>query len=753
MKDTVRDSDAQFLAGSVSLGDADLEALVESLVTTGQNLYGQTTTTSQDWADLETLLAVSAGTDLEVFAYFGSDPCSWEGPGGAWQVDGNPNDSCSLSEEEAILNDAFAAVAVLGLDYSNLVGFSIDDFATSVQSALKPTGQVSTSDFALAVNNAKALNPDLQFWPVVYYKYLGMHFADGYTVGAGYGTSFPTGSSVALTLHFNEPVVGASSDPEIRLRFAESDVVGTPSAAYAGLVYKEVVIDGTTVLSTDLVDNDYLDLFDEDISCYLTPGSAHTVEFRVRADGSLGNQPNSPLVKLMFLWGIELEVSGEDLFAGGRAYLSSPTSLPAGHISGSNAPYSLEGVIDGVVAFYHASTRMYDETGYRTLVEMADNFVGSKTFLAAHYSGAGTNWSYGYDPSDTAEMLTLDARVADGLIVWNLPNAIAGLDEQLGVFHERQSHSSSFDLMAFWPSHQVAYPGWFQRWDSPSLGGSATVRLYDRDDRYMVVRFLLNGDPDQVLYEDSTGGTFCSASTSSPVPCPGVDSGLSCELTCDGLVQVLDFSLPTTDDTISAEVELNASFGNTAHWVFLGVPSPSSWVYSSGVGEEFEALYESVLDTYWAMQVDSDTDGVVDCNDECPDDPLKAAEGSCGCGVADTDSDGDGTPDCTDMCPRDPDRIDESECGCGAPSGDTDRDGVIDCMDECPFNPALTAPGPCGCLEVGLDSDRDGVLDCADECPDDPRRSTEGICPCGERLAWIGTDGPICRAYFVGPSF
>ena len=49
--------------------------------------------------------------------------------------------------------------------------------------------------------------------------------------------------------------------------------------------------------------------------------------------------------------------------------------------------------------------------------------------------------------------------------------------------------------------------------------------------------------------------------------------------------------------------------------------------------------------------MDSDGDGTADCNDDCPNDPLKTAPGICGCGTPDTDSDGDGLADCIDPCP------------------------------------------------------------------------------------------------------
>ena len=45
---------------------------------------------------------------------------------------------------------------------------------------------------------------------------------------------------------------------------------------------------------------------------------------------------------------------------------------------------------------------------------------------------------------------------------------------------------------------------------------------------------------------------------------------------------------------------------------------------------------------------DSDGDGTIDCDDLCPNDPLKTDPGACGCGTVDIDSDGDGQADCID---------------------------------------------------------------------------------------------------------
>lgn len=107
--------------------------------------------------------------------------------------------------------------------------------------------------------------------------------------------------------------------------------------------------------------------------------------------------------------------------------------------------------------------------------------------------------------------------------------------------------------------------------------------------------------------------------------------------------------------------------------------------------------------------VDSDGDGVIDSEDEFPNDP-ECVEDSDGDGFCDNkdecpqtsgeyqgcpDSDGDGVPDNEDEFPDDP------EC-----TQDSDGDGVCDANDAYPDDPRFAA-----------DSDNDGVPDAADACP------------------------------------
>ncbi len=161
---------------------------------------------------------------------------------------------------------------------------------------------------------------------------------------------------------------------------------------------------------------------------------------------------------------------------------------------------------------------------------------------------------------------------------------------------------------------------------------------------------------------------------------------------------------------------------------------------------------------------DSDSDGTLDCNDGCPDDPGKTEPGLCGCGSSDADSDNDGTADCDDGCPDDPNKTDPGVCGCGFEEGDcadcagvpagsaffddcgscvggttglepntvdTDNDGTLDCDDGCPEDADKTEPGICGCGTADTDTDQDSVADCEDNCPFDANKTEPGVCGCG----------------------
>ena len=88
-------------------------------------------------------------------------------------------------------------------------------------------------------------------------------------------------------------------------------------------------------------------------------------------------------------------------------------------------------------------------------------------------------------------------------------------------------------------------------------------------------------------------------------------------------------------------------------------------------------------------------------------------------GCVDIDSDADGVRDCEDLCPLDALKLEPGVCGCGTSDVDTDGDGIVDCFDGCPHSPTKSEPGACGCDVADTDANRNGIPDCKDTtlCP------------------------------------
>ena len=88
------------------------------------------------------------------------------------------------------------------------------------------------------------------------------------------------------------------------------------------------------------------------------------------------------------------------------------------------------------------------------------------------------------------------------------------------------------------------------------------------------------------------------------------------------------------------------------------------------------------------------------------------------------DSDADGVVDTDDQCPNTPSGTVVDANGCAAPPADSDGDGIIDASDLCPDTPAGSLVGVDGCIAQPQDSDGDGVNDPDDLCANTPAGST-----------------------------
>ncbi|MEZ4389808.1 MAG: OmpA family protein [Polyangiales bacterium] len=117
---------------------------------------------------------------------------------------------------------------------------------------------------------------------------------------------------------------------------------------------------------------------------------------------------------------------------------------------------------------------------------------------------------------------------------------------------------------------------------------------------------------------------------------------------------------------------------------------------------------------------DRDGDGLVDPEDQCPDQPenYNGFQDADGC-PDELDSDGDGIADARDLCPLDPEDRDSYLDDDGCPELDNDTDGVADNVDNCRNEPEDPDgfQDTDGCPDP--DNDQDTVPDATDRCPNE----------------------------------
>jgi len=135
----------------------------------------------------------------------------------------------------------------------------------------------------------------------------------------------------------------------------------------------------------------------------------------------------------------------------------------------------------------------------------------------------------------------------------------------------------------------------------------------------------------------------------------------------------------------------------------------NDWVVSLGVNIPFGSAGER-------KPADSDNDGVIDANDQCPNSPAGDVDAQ-GCpvvAVSVSDSDNDGVTDADDQCPNTTAGAKVDAKGCEL---DSDRDGIADNKDQCPNTAAGAKVDSMGCER---DGDKDGIADSQDRCPNTP---------------------------------
>jgi len=138
--------------------------------------------------------------------------------------------------------------------------------------------------------------------------------------------------------------------------------------------------------------------------------------------------------------------------------------------------------------------------------------------------------------------------------------------------------------------------------------------------------------------------------------------------------------------------------------------------------------------------VDTDRDGILDPQDECPAEKEDRDRFQDEDGCPDPDNDQDGVPDKKDKCPTKKEDKDGYKDTDGCPDSDNDMDDILDEDDDCP-NQAEDEDGfqdEDGCPE--MDNDQDGFLDPQDRCPNEAEvfngaQDDDGCPDAGQQLA------------------
>jgi hypothetical protein len=158
---------------------------------------------------------------------------------------------------------------------------------------------------------------------------------------------------------------------------------------------------------------------------------------------------------------------------------------------------------------------------------------------------------------------------------------------------------------------------------------------------------------------------------------------------------------------------------------YSGPPAPKN-PHSMYLDPDYQARDMLLAKLYASTEVDTDDDGWIDEEDNCPEisNPGQEDLDQDGAGDAcDDDDDGDGADDGSDNCPLtdNPDQIDTDGDGAGdACDGDDDGDGIDDGQDNCPLVDNAGQEDLDGDLVGDAcddDDDGDGTNDDSDNCP------------------------------------
>ncbi|SHJ75385.1 Por secretion system C-terminal sorting domain-containing protein [Maribacter aquivivus] len=215
--------------------------------------------------------------------------------------------------------------------------------------------------------------------------------------------------------------------------------------------------------------------------------------------------------------------------------------------------------------------------------------------------------------------------------------------------------------------------------------------------------------------------------------------------------------------TFTASIQATNSSNNTYQWRKNGnniINETNSTLTISNITTEDGGYYDCLIENTNvhnltlkrnvvsltvspSLNNDSDDDGIINENDNCPNTPTGQTVDENGCSQDQLDDDNDGVNNANDNCANTPNGENVDTNGCSSSQADDDNDGVTNNNDNCPNTPTGETVDINGCSQNQLDDDNDGVNNANDNCQNTPNGENVDTNGCSQSQLDDDNDGVI----------
>jgi hypothetical protein len=558
------------------------------------------------WPQLVAFLSHSQDTNIKVFAIAAPRKGIPSGSTNRWGVKGGYLKSGEFVEPPNSAARKWSAGAIelskLSLTYPNLMGWTIDDFATKNDN--KDSFCYTKGDVHKMVSSGKRYNPSFQFFPTHYVEHALLTAIPSTRIGFSY--NFPTIADeyIGATLSFRMPSVLPT---EADLHFVHSDsYTKTADAA----VIKTMKINGHEIYSDKITGQDVVETTSADIQSKLAVGNntlqvfisssavVQAIVDRVWNVGDIRILTNADRTDFK-----EITRENGRLTApvfdlnGGVAFSSSCCNRFKGRpVAETNERYRYIAECPRTILVYSNHTGAIQSrlgnvfAAYNRTLPDTGLFHVQQGFL----------FNQNIPPTSVVQKFKSGSAYSDGQLVWNYPIYLQQPNK--GIFSKR-SAGTGYGVMTAFPRYQLAVRGQYQRWTTKKTYSGA-------------LKFKVKWDGGFKNYDPATGlrlysnlpqaywRTILANSGAAWPPANPYYNISGCH----------NYTTPISSSTISPasklvyETFVTGGYGNSYALNSLSASvgdvflSESAWDFTSGVtGSAMASLYSSVKTYYDAV--------------------------------------------------------------------------------------------------------------------------------------------------------